>query len=358
MSKLESPGIEFVDTTDIKPLRRYNVVELFAGAGGLALGLEQAGFKSIALNEIHSDSCKTLKKNRPEWNVIEADVIDVAKKGFKKALNIKEEVDLLSGGIPCQSFSYAGKGLGFADIRGTMFHYYAKALKQLKPKVFLLENVRGLTSHDNGRTFMTMMNIFHDIGYRIVWKVLNSNDYGVAQKRERVIVIGIREDIDKHVTHKYPLPQQYRPVLQDVLKNVPDSPGVTYSTARAKVLDLVPPGGYWKDLPKSIAKQYMGKSYYNSGGKTGVARRLDWHKPSLTLMCSPIQKQTERCHPSETRPLTTREYARIQGFPDTWEFEGGVGSIYSQIGNAVPVPLAKEVGLSLINTFNEIEQSI
>lgn len=118
---------------------------------------------------------------------------------------------------------------------------------------------------------------------------------------------------------------------------------------------MVPPGGYWRDLPEDVAKDYMGKSYYSSGGRTGMARRISWEEPCLTLTCSPAQKQTERCHPEETRPFTIREYARIQSFPDKWEFYGSITKQYQQIGNAVPVELAKAIGLSLVNILNNIE---
>ena len=120
-------------------------------------------------------------------------------------------------------------------------------------------------------------------------------------------------------------------------------------------MELVPMGGYWRDLPIEIQKEYMGGSFELEGGKTGMARRLSLDEPSLTLTCSPAQKQTERCHPTETRPLTVREYARIQTFPDDWEFAGKLSSQYKQIGNAVPVNLAYAIGRSLIRLFNDIE---
>ena len=120
-------------------------------------------------------------------------------------------------------------------------------------------------------------------------------------------------------------------------------------------MSFVPQGGYWRDLPDEIQREYMKGSYHLSGGKTGVARRLSWDEPSLTLTCAPAQKQTERCHPEETRPLTVREYARIQTFPDNWEFCGSQTSQYKQIGNAVPVNFAHAIGLSLVKLLNDIE---
>ncbi len=334
-------------------MKTRKCIELFAGAGGLALGLEQAGFEEVALVEIDETACNTLKLNRPNWNVINDDIVEVSKKDLLKEFNLKEgELDLISGGYPCQSFSYAGKKLGLDDVRGTMFYYYAEFIKQLKPKMFFAENVKGLTTHDGGKTIETMINVFEELGYKVEWKVLNAWDYGVAEKRQRVVIIGIRKDLTDKVKFEYPIPHEYKPVLRDVLQNVPDSVGAKYPEKKKKVFDLVPPGGYWRDLPEDVAKDYMKTCYYMGGGRTGIARRLSWDEPSLTLTCSPMMKQTDRCHPDESRPFTTREYARIQSFPDDWNFAGKMNDIYKQIGNAVPVNLAKCVGESIMDALN------
>lgn len=331
-------------------------IELFAGAGGLALGLEQAGFEEIGLVEFEHTACETLRINRPNWNVLEEDIIEVSKRDLLKEFKLKKgELDLLSGGYPCQAFSYAGKKLGLNDVRGTMFYYYAEFIKQLQPKMFLAENVKGLTTHDGGKTIDTMVNVFKDLGYAVEWKVLNAWDYGVAEKRQRVVIIGIRNDLKQKVKFEYPTPHEYKPVLRDVLKNVPDSVGAKYPESKKKVFDLVPPGGYWKDLPDDVARKYMKSCYFMGGGRTGIARRLSWDEPSLTLTCSPMMKQTDRCHPDESRPFTTREYARIQSFPDEWQFAGKMNDIYKQIGNAVPVNLAKCVGIEIMNALDRGE---
>lgn len=348
----------FVEVRKVRANKKYKVLELFAGAGGLALGLEKAGFDALGLVEIDKYACKTLRKNRPSWNIIEEDIIEVANQGITKYINFSDigELDLLSGGYPCQAFSYAGKKMGLSDARGTLFYYYAKILDDLKPKMFLAENVKGLVNHDGGNTLQTMLDVFSDIGYDVKWKVLRALDYDVAQKRERIVIVGIRKDLVKKfdIEYQFPMPYGYELTLKDILKDVPTSEGAKYPQSKAKVLDLVPAGGYWRDLPEDIAKDYMGKSYYSGGGRTGMARRLSWDEPSLTLTCSPAQKQTERCHPDETRPFTIREYARIQSFPDSWGFEGSVGNAYKQIGNAVPVNMAKAIGLSIVNVLNRI----
>ncbi|AMD32556.1 TPA: DNA cytosine methyltransferase [Streptococcus agalactiae] len=323
-------------------------IELFAGAGGLALGIEKAGFDTIGLVEFDSAASETLKYNRPNWNVIHDDVANISKLDLEEYFLIKKgELDLLSGGAPCQSFSYAGKRLGLEDTRGTLFYHYAVFLEKLQPKMFLFENVKGLTSHDKGKTYKTILNVFEEEGYTVQSKVLNAWDYGVAQKRERMIMVGIRNDLVNMTSFEYPKPHDYKPVLRDILLDCPPSQGMQYSEQKRKIFELVPPGGYWKDIPESIAKEYMKSTWYMGGGRTGILRRLSLDEPSLTVLTSPTQKQTERCHPLEVRPFTIRENARIQSFPDDWEFQGSVGNQYKQVGNAVPVNLAYEVGLKI-----------
>ncbi len=280
-----------VDIRNVEANRPYNVVELFAGAGGLALGLEEAGFNEVGLVELDKYACDTLRRNRPNWNVIQDDVVKVAENGIRTYLLEGIEVDLLSGGYPCQAFSYAGKRMGLEDVRGSMFYYYATILRDLMPKVFLAENVRGLVTHDEGRTLQSMIDVFTDIGYNVTWNVLKAVDYGVAQKRERIVIIGVRNDID--LEFKDPRPFGYIPTLREALKDVPKSEGSKYPEKKKRVLDLVPPGGCWVDLPEEIAKEYMGNSYFSGGGKRGMARRISWDEPCLTLTCSPAQNQSE-----------------------------------------------------------------
>ena len=320
-------------------------IELFAGAGGLALGLEQAGIEGVEFVEFNHAACDTLRKNRPDWNVVEGDVHEV------DFTQYHGKVDLVSGGAPCQAFSYAGKKLGFGDTRGTLFAEFARCVEEVSPKMFLFENVRGLLSHDRGRTFDTIKHTFEGLGYAVQRRVLNACYFGVGQKRERLIVIGIRNDLADKVVFEYPEPDKKQTTLRDVLQNVPDSPYQPYSEKKRKVMALVPPGGCWVDLPDDVAREYMGKSYFSGGGRRGMARRIAWDEPCLTLTTSPSQKQTERCHPDETRPFTVREYARIQSFPDDWQFEGTIGDQYKQIGNAVPVELARRVGVEIVRAL-------
>ncbi len=327
----------------MKKRNKVTAIELFAGAGGLALGLEQAGIDTLAYVEFDKSCCSTLQKNRPDWNVI---YNDIHKVDFTE---YNGKVDIVTGGFPCQAFSYAGKKMGFEDTRGTLFHEFARCIKEVNPKMFMAENVRGLVSHDNGRTLETILAVFEDLGYKVQKQILNACYYGVGQKRERIVIIGIRNDLD--LEFSYPQPDEQWTTLREALKDCPKSIGVQYSENKRKVLDLIPPGGSWVDLPEDIAKKYMGKSYYSGGGRRGMARRISWDEPCLTLTCSPSQKQTDRCHPEETRPFTVREYARIQSFPDDWEFCGSIGDQYKQIGNAVPVEMARRVGIQLIKAI-------
>lgn len=342
----------------VAPLRDFTSVELFAGAGGLALGMHLAGFRHVLLNEMDAMACQTLRRNHPEWNVLEGDIHNV------DFTPLRDKVDFLSGGFPCQAFSYAGKKGGLNDTRGTLFFELARAVKEIRPKVFMGENVKGLLSHDGGKTLEIIRNAIAELGYTLVEpRVLKAIMYQVPQKRERLILIAIRNDIyEQGFRFKWPDPYRRVMTLRDAFfggtlfdEDVPKSEGQLYPAKKARVMAMVPEGGDWRDLPEDEQKKYMGGSFYLEGGKTGMARRLSMDEPSLTLTCAPAQKQTERCHPTETRPLTIREYARIQTFPDYWQFEGSMSDQYKQIGNAVPVNLAFAIGRSLIRLLNDID---
>lgn len=345
------------EEADVNPLRDFTSVELFAGAGGLALGMHLAGFRHVLLNEMDHIACQTLKTNMPEWNVLEGDIhnIDFAP--------LKGKVDLLTGGFPCQAFSYAGKKGGLNDARGTLFFELARAVKEIQPKVFMCENVKGLLSHDDGKTLNVIKESIKELGYTLIEpKVLKAIMFKVPQKRERLILIAIKNDIASKINFKWPSPYHRIMTLRDAFfqgelsdEDVPKSEGQIYPPKKIKVMDMVPEGGDWRDLPIEIQKEYMGGSFFLGGGKTGMARRLSLEEPSLTLTCAPAQKQTERCHPLETRPLTIREYARIQTFPDYWKFSGNLTDQYRQIGNAVPINLSYAIGRALIRLLNELD---
>lgn len=324
---------------------KHNFIEVCAGAGGLSLGLIKSGFTPILLNDSDKDCCKTLKKNHPDTNIIcgSMDTIDYTKYDGK--------IDLLTGGIPCQSFSQAGLRKGLKDSRGNLIFKFIDILNCVKPKLFMIENVKGLLTHDKGETFKKILNALNENGeYNITYKCLDSSMYGVPQKRERVFIVGVLKTINK--TFQFPTEQKDKKVLKDVLLDVPLSAGLKYSEEKKTLFKMIPQGGCWVNLPPELQKSYLGNSYNSGGGKRGILYRLSMEKPSLTLLCSPSQKQTERCHPLEERPLTVREYARIQTFDDDYEFMGSVTSQYKQIGNAVPVKLAEYMGKEMIKLLD------
>ena len=320
---------------------KYTFIEVCAGAGGLSSGLIKAGFTPILLNDNNKDCCKTLQHNHPGIHIVcqSMDKID-----YSHYIN---KVDLLTGGVPCQSFSHAGLRKGLDDSRGDLIFTFIDILNKIKPKIFMIENVKGLLTHDNGKTIEKIINTINQNElYNIHYKCLDASKYDVPQKRERIFIIGII----KTITHSFEFPRESetKKILKDILYDVPPSNGAKYNEDKIKLFKMIPQGGCWINLPVDLQKEYLGNSYNSGGGKRGILYRLSMEKPALTLLCTPSQKQTERCHPLEERPLTIREYARIQTFDDTYEFIGSLSSQYKQIGNAVHVELAKHIGESLI----------
>jgi DNA (cytosine-5)-methyltransferase 1 len=323
----------------------YTFIEVCAGCGGLSSGLMKSGFTPLLLNDNNADCYKTLKKNHPGSNIILGSMEDI------DYTNYIDKVDLLTGGVPCQSFSQAGMRKGFEDPRGNLMFKFINIINIIRPKVFMIENVKGLLTHDNGNTIKTIINtIANNNLYDISYKCLDSSKYNVPQKRERVFIIGVLKCLNKNFT--FPEESNNKKLLKDVLYNVPESIGSKYPEEKIRLFKMIPQGGCWVNLPEDIQKEYLGNSYNSGGGKRGILYRLSMEKPCLTLLCTPSQKQTERCHPLEERPLTIREYARIQTFDDDYEFIGSLSSQYKQIGNAVPVELAKQIGLSIIKLLN------
>lgn len=341
-------------------MNKFSTLELFAGAGGMALGMELAGFNHLFLNDFDQSACNTLKINRPQWNI---SCGDIRATSFEEYHNI---VDLVTGGFPCQAFSYSGKRLGFEDTRGTLFYEFARCVQEVKPKVFLAENVKGLLKHDNGRTLDTILTTFRELGYYVYNpNLINANNYGVAQKRERVIIVGVRIDLKDKILWSIP-EFTTSPVLQDIffkgkyynqdVSNI-TSPGIQYSEYKKKFFQYIGEGENWKKLPQNLKEEYMGTMLHSGGGKTGVLGRLSMSKPSPTILTSPSQKQTERCHPLEIRPINIRESARIQSFPDDWIFTGSIMNQYKQIGNAVPVQLAHILGVHIRKQLEKFYES-
>jgi len=319
-----------------------NFIDICAGCGGLSSGLIKAGFIPLLLNDNNKDCCASLKLNHPNSIIINNSFENI---DFNSYIN---KCDLLVGGVPCQSFSSIGLRKGLNDNRGNLIFKFIELISIIQPKIFMIENVKGLLSINKGSIFKLIIDELNKLSlYQINYKCLNSFNYQVPQKRERVFIVGFLKSLNK--TYEFPTEIPEKKILKDVLFNVPLSNGAKYSHEKIKLFKLLKQGECWINLPIELQKEYLKKSFNSSGGKRGILARLSLEKPSLTLLCSPSQKQTERCHPLEERPLNIREYARIQTFPDNYQFIGSLTSQYKQIGNAVPVELAYHLGLSFKN---------
>ncbi len=356
---------------------KYNAISLFSGAMGLDLGIEAAGFDIKVCVEMDHWAAETIRINT-SIPVIERDINDVSSEDILKVSGLKKEnIDLVVGGPPCQAFSTAGKQRGFSDIRGGCIIQFIRVVSDLKPKYFILENVRGILSAklnavpeaykeydsikmESGSVLKLVLNEFNKLGYRISYALLNAANYGVPEKRERVVMIG-------HLGDRVPIPAPSHSEsgafgtkkwvsLRDSIGDLQGKP-MRYIPLRSrmeKYMKLIGEGENWTKLDPAVAKEAMGKAYVLSGGKTGFLRRLSFDEPAPTLVTSPTMPATQLCHPKELRPLSVEEYARIQQFPDTWIFEGRIESIYKQIGNAVPVGLGKAVGNQIIRHINHL----
>lgn len=358
----------------------YPTISLFSGAMGLDLGLISAGLDIKVSQDIDPWCARTMEANGHSCILgdIKALIADDPEcnflfDGMREPIG-RDELFAVVGGPPCQPFSTAGKRLGTNDPRGSLFMEFAHVVRTLRPRFFVMENVKGLLSSainpreknaDNdqslepderpGSVFAIIKQTFEDIGYKIVFDCLDAVHYGVPQFRERLLIIGSRdhEDIFMPVPTHFQVhqnPDSRWETLREIIEDIEANPGACarFSPDRLEYLRLVPMGGNWRNLPKDLIPQAMGGAYESGGGKAGFYRRLDYDQPSPTLVTSPVQKATMLCHPIQDRPLSVREYARIQQFPDTWRIEGGISDCYRQIGNAVPGGLGKAIGQMLV----------
>jgi len=302
----------------------YHSIELCAGAGGQALGLEKAGFKHIELIEIDHNACNTLRFNRPNWNVIEGDIRDYSPKP-------SVEIDLLAGGVPCPPFSIAGKQLGSNDERD-LFPEALRLVAELKPKAVMLENVRGLLESifDEYRT--NIIRQLEELGYTAEWRLLNASDYGVSQLRPRVIFVGIKKELASYFF--WPNPAENNP-----------------PTVGELLYSLMAKNG-WKNAPQwektacDIAPTIVGGSKKHGGPDLGPTRaRKAW--ASLGVDGKGIANDSPEKDFEGLPRLTTEMVALIQGFPPDWIFTGSKTNVYRQIGNAFPPPVAEAVGLQI-----------
>ena len=340
----------------------YRSISLVSGAMGLDLGLEKAGI-TFALHQDFDRSCyETMLANKKRG--LTGDIREIEPETILGLSEMKKgEPFMICGGPPCQPFSTAGKRLGVNDPRGSLFMDFVRMVDEIRPRFFVFENVKGLMSiavdqgGKPGGVLQIILQEFAAIGYKTVYGLLDAVHYGVPQFRERFIIIGSRDNEDIFLpipTHfqRHQNPEMRWRVLGDVIRDLEDDPGECdrFSPERLKYLRMVPEGGNWKNLPPEVQAEAMGGAYESGGGKVGFYRRLSYSQPSPTVVTSPVQKATMLCHPTKDRPLSVREYARIQQFPDNWIVTGTLSNKYKQIGNAVPIGLAEAIGKAVIAT--------
>jgi len=363
---------------NIKPI----ALSFFSGAMGLDLGIEKAGFDIRLACEIDKFCRQTIALNKPNTALL-TDINDYSAEDIRREAGLSnyDEIDLIVGGPPCQAFSTAGNRKGFNDERGNVFLKYLELCLELKPKYFVIENVRGLLScpmehrpHEQrgpeypslsedelkGGALNFIINRLENSGYGYSFNLYNSANFGTPQTRERVIIICSYDGksppflIPTHSeTGEYGLPKWN--TLKQCISKIKNHVHLNFPEKRLKYYRLLGPGENWKNLPLELQKEAMGKSFFSGGGKTGFLRRLAWDKPSPTLVTHPAMPATDLAHPEENRPLSVQEYKKIQEFPDNWELAGPTIQQYKQIGNAVPVSLGCAIGKLVFNLLNGVE---
>ncbi len=353
-----------------------DVISLFSGAMGLDLGLIKAGLHVVIGQDFDAFCVKTMQANG--YEVLEGDIRAIGPQQVLDYVGLHVgEPFMICGGPPCQPFSTAGKRLGINDPRGSLFMDFIRMIDYIRPRFFVMENVKGimsaplkhvpLTERDEkdpeqhlGTVLDVILSEFDKLGYKTVYGVLDAVNYGVPQFRERFVLVGSRdkEEIFLPIPTHFSMHQNQEYQWQTVrsaIKSLEFDNGecAAFSEDRLKFLKMVPEGGNWRDLPQEIVPMAMGGAYASGGGKVGFYRRLSYDQPSPTVVTSPVQKATMMCHPTQDRPLSVKEYARIQQFPDEWVFTGTTAAKYRQIGNAVPVGMAEAIGKAVIATANK-----
>jgi DNA (cytosine-5)-methyltransferase 1 len=334
-------------------MRRIQVLEICAGGGGQALGLEQAGLEHIALAEIDPDACDTLRANRPGWKVIEGDIRDLDGKQF-------DGIDLLAGGVPCQPFSVGGMQLGEGDERD-LFPEALRIIGEARPRAVMLENVKGLSQKRfTGYRVKVIMRL-HEMGYRgIRWQIINASSQGVPQLRPRMVLVAMRGpsraslslegvgadgSLITELHHGVPWPLS-------LPGNVPLAP-----TVGMALYDLMSERGWpgalsWAARADEIAPTIVGGSKKHGGPDLGPTRsRRAWARLGVNGGSIADEAPGPDFPEDEMPRLTLRMVARLQGFPDDWEFCGRKTSAYRQIGNAFPPPAARALGESIVSVF-------
>ncbi|SRR6266481_888129 len=356
-------------------------LSLFSGAMGLDLGLEKQGFSIKVTVENNRAAVATIKQNRPDIAVIDRSISNVCTNEILKEAKLEaSEVVLISAGPCCQSFSTAGKRHSIEDPRGSLFYDFCRIVKEVRPRFFIMENVKGLLSaavkhrplNERGAGFPPLtkkeqlgsaLDLIRteliNLNYHVMFEVLNAADFGVPQKRLRVIFIGSRDGEDirlprptyadpKETTKKKLLPWV---TLEKSIAGVVSEKWAEFSKERLAMLKMLGPGQNWRDLPKHLHRDALGAAADSWGGRVGFCRRLAWNEPAPTLTTAPNGRATTLCHPDQDRPLSVEEYAVLQQFPADWQFSGSIHQKYMQIGNAVPIGLGAAIGKELLRTM-------
>lgn len=342
----------------------FKSISLFSGAQGLDIGLGLAGVDIVLGQDVEPSCVQTMAANGHKG--IAGDIRAIEASALLQAAGLTTgEPFLVCGGPPCQPFSTAGKRLGINDPRGSLFMDFVRMIDEMRPRFFVMENVKGLLSAKlkdaNGKPTDTsvleiVLDAFGKLKYKTVYGLLDAVNYGVPQFRERFVMIGSRDNepiflpVPTHF-HVHQREENRWVTLGAVIKDLEQTPGEceTFPDSRLQYLRMVPEGGNWRDLPDSVKQAAMGGAYASGGGKVGFYRRLSYSQPSPTVVTSPVQKATMMCHPTQDRPLSVAEYARIQQFPDDWVITGTMQERYKQIGNAVPIGLAKAIGDAIVS---------
>ena len=352
---------------------------------GLDLGLELAGLEIAAALERSECPIATIRRNRPSLPLIERAIEDVPSFELLAATKLGAgEVFAVVGGPSCQFFSTAGRRQSFEDPRSNMFHHFVRVVRETRPEFFVMENVRGLLSaavrhrplrqrgpgfpplaedEELGSAFRVVAETLRELNYYCIFDVLNAADYGVPQTRQRLVIIGSRDGKpirmpkrthDSKGNDGLPKWRTLGQALDGLVERNPEY--YLFCPARERYLKLIPEGGNWRQLPDQLKRDALGKAFESWGGRSGFFRRLSRDRPSPALTTRPDSKATTLCHPTELRPLTVAEYARIQQFPDNWVFEGSVRKKYEQLGNAVPLGLGRAIGRAMVTANGEVQE--
>jgi len=374
-------------TARVRPKRRRTrrseteIVSLFSGALGLDLGLERAGFRVRVAVEADRWAASTLRTNREDFPVLHEPVEHFSTRDLLAAAGLgRGQATIVSAGPSCQAFSTAGRRRSLDDERGTLFREFLRVVDDARPRFFVMENVRGVLSaavhhrplaqrgpghptlspdEQHGSAFRLILHELAELGYYVVFGLVDAADYGAPQHRHRILWLGSRDGEDVRL----PAPTHAREpalgrtawvTLREALADLEDPEPVTLpvSEAKRRLLERIPAGGNWKDLPPELQRQALGRAYDSWGGRSGFFRRLAWDRPTPALTTRPDSKATMFIHPHEVRTLSVREYARLQGFDDDWVFGGGPAQQFVQIGNAVPLTVGAAVGRSLQHVIN------